>query len=718
MKWRRQIIRTLFVPLLLLSASPAAVSQVANWKQIVIPPLPAFHPQQPKRIELANGMVIFLQPDHELPFISGRARIRGGSREEPAAKTGLASIYGRSWRTGGTTTQTGDALDDYLESRAAQVETFGGLDSTSVSWDCLKGDFDDVFKVVVDVLRHPEFREDKIALAKRQIDTGIARRNDDSSSIAAREAAMLGYGKDSPYARIPEYSTVAAVTRDDLVAWHKTYVRPNNIILGVTGDFDPDAMEAKLKAAFDSWQRGPALPKFQAAIEPAKPGIYFVEKDDVNQSEIQMVELGTRRDNPDFYAIEVLNELFGGSFASRLVEDIRTKRGLAYEVGGGIGTSFDHPGLVRIDMGTKSGTTVAAIQALDEDIDGLKKNPPTTEELKKSKDDILNSFIFEFDSKSKVLAERMGYEFYGYPADFLERYREGIEKVTKADVERVAEKYIHKDRLAVLVVGKASDFDKPLATLGKVTTLDITIPPLNAGQAAAPAASNEEGKGLIAKIVEGLGGAEKVNSVKSVRAEAKLYFKSPQGDWATTGLVTIVYPDHLMQQIKTPRGEPVTMVASPTSAFAAAPEGTRDLPGWWRQDMLDDIKRDPIYLAQHADDPKFVFSASGTEKIGGVEAAILDISGEGASVRWFVDPATGRLLRARWQSTGPQGPLDGQTDYSDWRAMDGVTLPFKQTTTGNGVANSEEMQKLEINPAVDMKIFEKPAAKEPGGAHP
>jgi len=468
------------VPVLTLSLCsflPAAEGQVADWRQIVIPPLPAFNPQQPRRVELPNGMVIFLQEDHELPFIRGTARIRGGSRDEPATKIGLAAIYGQVWRTGGTRSRTGDDLDDYLEARAARVETGGGIDSTSISLDCLKDNFDEVFKIFVELLREPEFRDDKVPLAKNQLDTGIARRNDEPAGVAAREAQKLGYGANSPYARQPEYATVAAVTRDDLVNWHNTYVHPNNVILGVVGDFDSKTMEEKIRTAFDSWPKGPAPAPPQVSFNGPKPGMYLVQKDDVNQSNIRMVELGTRRDNPDYYAITVFNEIFGGSFSSRLVEDVRTKKGLAYHVGGGIGTAFDHPGLFQISMGTKSGTTAAAIDALYEEIDGLKTRPPTEEELKRAKDSILNSFVFEFDSKGKVLQERMSYEFYGYPADFLERYRAGIEKVSLEDVQRVAQKYVHKDGLAVLVVGKAADFDKPLTSFGPVADIDISIPP-------------------------------------------------------------------------------------------------------------------------------------------------------------------------------------------------------------------------------------------------
>ncbi|HEY1262405.1 MAG TPA: pitrilysin family protein, partial [Terriglobales bacterium] len=306
---------------------------------------------------------------------------------------------------------------------------------------------------------------------------GISRRNDEPSGIASRESIKLAYGTNNPYARVPEYATVAAVTRQDLLDWHKAHVYPNNIILGIVGDFDSAAMEAKLRQLFGSWQKGPPLPKVEIAFNSAKPGYYLVPKEDVNQSSIRMVGMGIRRDSPDYYAAEVFNEAFGGSSTSRLVRNIRSAQGLAYSVGGGIGTAFDHPGILRLVMGTKSQTTIESIQSLFQQIDNLKTKPFSEDELKRAKDAILNAFVFNFDSPDKVLRERMAYEYYGYPADFLERYRAGIEKVTPADVTRVANKYLHKEQLAVLVVGNTAEFDKPLSSLGPVNTIDISIPP-------------------------------------------------------------------------------------------------------------------------------------------------------------------------------------------------------------------------------------------------
>jgi zinc protease len=700
---------SMFVPV------QSAIGQATNWQQIPVPPLPAFHPPQPRRIELKNGMVIFLQEDHELPLISASARIRGGSHNEPASKVGLVDIFGDVWRTGGTKTQTGDQLDDFLEVRAAKVETGGGPDSTSIGLSCLKGDFDDVFKVFVDLMQNPEFRADKLDIAQKQADDGISRRNDEISGIAARESAKLAYGADNPYARVEEYSTIAAITRQDLIDWHKTYVTPNHMILGVSGDFDAAAMEGKLRAAFESWAKGPAMVKDEVKYEPAKPGYYLISKEDVNQSSIQMVTLGTTRKNPDYYAIAVFNEAFGGGFSSRLFNDIRTKRGLAYSVGGGVGTNFGHPGMSRFVVGTKSQSTIESIQALDEDIDGLAKKPLTEDEIKQAKDAILNAFIFRLDSPDKVLAERVIYEFYGYPADWLDKLPAEIQKVTAADVNRVAAKYVHRDQLAVLVVGNTKEFDKPLSSLGPVKKIDITIPPppgVKEDRSEKPTASNEEGKALAAKVVAALGGEAKLAAIKSFKEQITVTQKTPEGNFPMQMEALIVFPDHLHAQMQSPNGT-INIVATPGGAFMALPDGNvQPFPEARKTEMLEQIKRDPIFIAAHSKDSDVFFRAAGTEKVGDIEARIVDVNAAGAAIRWFVDPQSGRILKETYKTLSQSGPVQGETDMDDWKPIAGLTLPLVRHNRQNGEDSSmAEFKSFELNPTVDPKVFEKPAGK-------
>jgi zinc protease len=473
-------------------APTLAAQQEKPWEKIPVPPLHEFKPQQPKRIQLKNGIVLFLQEDHELPFVYGSVLIPGGMRDEDAAKAGLVQLYGETWRTSGTEKTSGDAMDDLLEAKAAHIETGGGGDSTSLAWDSLKGDADQVFALALDLLLHPKFSPEKLQLAQQQAATGIVRRNDDEGQIADREAAKLVYGANSPYTRQPELATIGAVTIADLQAWHDRTIG-GKLIVGVSGDFDPAAMEARLRAAFENLPPVKEPPVRHDTFKPPKQSVFFINKEDVNQSNVQIVGLGTDRRNPDVPALAVMNDIMGGGFASRLFQKIRTELGLAYAVGGGYGFSYDHPATFRVEVLTQSTSTVAATKAALAEIAGLTTKPFTEEELKRAQDNILNSFLFRYDTREKVLAERERLEFYGYPPDYLETYEAALKRVTVADLNAAAKKYIHPAELAILVVGNGPEIKPGLddLNLGPVRPVDITIPQPG-GPAGGPGGAEKE----------------------------------------------------------------------------------------------------------------------------------------------------------------------------------------------------------------------------------
>jgi len=319
--------------------------------------------------------------------------------------------------------------------------------------------------------------------------------------------------------------------------------------------------------------------------------------------------------------------------------------------------------------------------------------------------------VFNFDTPDKVLRERMAYEFYGYPADFLERYRAGVEKVTAADVARIVPKYLHKDQLAVLVAGNASEFDKPLSSLGPVTDVDITIPPPPDAKGETPATaekkeSNPEGKALAAKVAQALGGEAKLKAVKSLKSD----FTLQQRNGSIQAEATIVFPDHMKVDLQTPQGN-FTMVVTPDTAFASAGGmGTQDLPSSRKNESLEQIHRDLVYLSQHVNDPAFSFSTSGTDKSGTTELAIVDVSGPGVVIRWFVDPQSGKIVRETYKSMGQSGPVDSETVLSDWKPVEGLNLPFHRENKQGPDSSSVQFTKIEINPVVDPKMFAKPAA--------
>jgi zinc protease len=331
--------------------------------------------------------------------------------------------------------------------------------------------------LAIDLLFHPRFSADKLELARQQEATGIVRRNDDEADIAGRESAKLVYGVNSPYTRQPELATIAAINLADLQAWHDRSLT-GKLIVGVYGDFDPVAMEAKLRATFEGLPPVKPLPPRHDEFAGPKPGLYFIDKEDVNQSNVEIVGLGTTRSNPDVPTLAVMNDILGGGFGSRLFQKVRTQLGLAYAVGGGLGFDYDHPGMFDVMVLTKSPSTVDATKAALHEIQVMPTGGVTPIELKRAKDDILNSFLFRYDTPEKVLNERERLEFYGYPADYLETYKAAIEKVTVADVDAAAKKYIRPASLAVLVVGNQPEIKPGLDALdlGPIHPIDITIP--------------------------------------------------------------------------------------------------------------------------------------------------------------------------------------------------------------------------------------------------
>ena len=455
-----------------------AIGQVDTVEQLTYPPLPDLHIPQPTRVVLDNGMVVFLLEDHELPIVQVSARIRTGSRLEPADKVGLAALTGTVMRSGGTTTWTGDMLDDYLERKAASIETGIGVTAGSASMTCLIEDFAEIFAVFGDVLQNPRFDQEKLTLAKKKVMAGIARQNDNPGGILSREFAKLIYGDDSPYARVETYATVNNISRQDLVDWHATYVVPNRIILGLVGDFQTEKALDLVKRTFGSWPQGKS---FDDPVVPYQTSttrkVYYVEKDDMTQAKIIIGHLGLTRKHPDYHPVVIINQIVSGSFGARLFSNIRSKKGLAYDVGGGIGFGWDYPATASFSMSTKTDTTQAGIDSLLEEAHKIMETePPTEEEVRKAKTSLLNSFVFSVDSPGKLLGKFLTYEYFGYPADWLSRFRTGIEETTVPQVQQAARTHIKPDQFVILIIGPRQETAPALARYETVEELDISIP--------------------------------------------------------------------------------------------------------------------------------------------------------------------------------------------------------------------------------------------------
>ena len=664
-----------------------AEAQVATVDQLKYPALPAFSLPKPTRTVLPNGLVILVLEDHELPLISVSARIRTGSLLEPAGKVGVASLTGSQMRAGGTQALAPDALDRYLEGRAASIETSIGDDAGSAGMSVLKQDFTDVLQVFSDVLRQPRFDQARLDVAKRSIEAGIARQNDDPNGIAGREFRELMYGDDTPFARQVTYATLQGLTRDDLVAWHARYLHPEQTILAVHGDITTAEAVAAVTKVFGTWPRGPKqVITFPEPRPQSTAGVFEAVKSDVAQSSIRIGHMGTLKStHPDYYAVQVLNEVLSGSFTSRLFSTVRTQKGLAYSVGGSVGSNYTRVAPFAMSTSTKTATTAETIETLIGEARRIVTEPPTEEEIVRAKQSILNSFVFSSATTEQVLGQQVTYEYYGLPSDWLERYRAGIEKVTAADTARVARQYIKPEQFAILVVGPTEGRDKPLTTFGAVKALDISIPeppsaaPVASSSATGPAAE-EAGRALVGKAVDAMGGATALDGVKAYREETTVAATTPQGEIELQSTVLVAPPDRVRQELVTPMGAMTMTIAGASGTVQGGPQGSMPLPETQRTQMLKQVQRSPIFLLQRRGQPGFKAVASGEGTVGETAVTLVSVDVDGDAMTLGIDPKTGQIrsLLARGHRPDRRSgrrahrvrrlPRRGRADHSRTRA--------------------------------------------------
>ncbi len=476
LRWVGLVVITIL--LVVVSRLPAAAATPRHYTELEFAPLPEIQLPEYTRYKLDNGMVVYLMEDRELPLVGGTALIRTGGRLEPGDEVGLAGLVGEVMRTGGTTKHTGDELNQLLEQRAASVETSIGTSSGSASFSTLTEDLDTVFDLFAEVVQQPMFAPEKLELAKRQQAGQIARRNDDPNGITEREFSKLIYGENSPYARTVEYQTLGNISREDLVAFYEKYFHPEQMILGIIGDFDSAKMRSLIQEKFGNWKPAsqPPQPTVPPASQSKQGGIFIVNQPQLTQSNVQIGHLGGQFNSPDYAALDVMNQVLNG-FGGRLFNEVRSRQGLAYSVYGFWSPRFDYPGIFIAGGQTRSDGTVPFIKAVFSEIERLRTTPITAQELASAKDQVLNSFVFNFQDPGQTLSRLMRYEYYGYPEDFLFRYQQAVKATTIEDVQRVAKQYLQPDKIVTLVVGNASAIQPPLTSLSpEVTSVDITIP--------------------------------------------------------------------------------------------------------------------------------------------------------------------------------------------------------------------------------------------------
>lgn len=456
-------------------------------EQLTYKPL-AFQAPRTKdfKATLKNGIPVFIAPDPTgQPLVRINILVRGGSYLNPAGKEGLADLTGALLRMGGTAKMPAEKLDERLEFLAAELNTSLGDTSGRLSLETLEKDVAEGLDLLMQVLTEPAFAQERIDLAKKNARQALDRRNDSVTSIAQVQMPFLLNGEQHFTARDMTAASLESITREDMQAFHARLVHPSNLVVAVSGKVDKKAILGLLNRTLGALKPGKAAvasPKPATPDFTRKPGIYVVDKD-VPQSMVQFAIPGLRRSDSDWHAVQVMNQILGGSgFTSRLMKKIRSDEGLTY----GIGTRFSEGAYWRGDLScgfqTKNASVAYAMRLALDIIEGMKAAPVPAEELKVIKDGIIEAFPSQFSNRQAIANLFANEQLTGWPEDFYANYREKILGITPADVQRVAKKYLNPEQMVLLVVGKANEAeagDKAHpGTLAEVVKLPLTRLPL------------------------------------------------------------------------------------------------------------------------------------------------------------------------------------------------------------------------------------------------
>ncbi len=475
----RTLVYIIVAIIALIGFSPVNAEEISS---LTYPPLGPINLPDIEEVKLDNGMRLYLLEDKTLPLIEASVRIHGGSYLEPAEKIGLASLVGELLRSGGTEKWSADELDELLEGIGAYAETSSDIIAGSLKLMMLSSQKELAVEVMAEILRRPRFEESRFEQAMIGAKSMISRRNDQPDDIGAREFEKLLYGAQSVYARHSEYSTLKVISRDDLKAFHQRVYRPENVQMAIWGDFNRKEILALVKKYFGNWEKGKEpLPEFPKVEYSFDQRVAVVDLPDSKQTNAYIGHIGGRLFDEDHPHRIVMNNILGVGFGSRLFNQVRSKAGLCYSVYGVYTANLSYPGMFYNYVATKNETAAKAVRMIIDEIKRFQKEPPTADELKTAKDRYLNSFVFNFDEKQKVIERLVYYDFFNLPRDFLNKQKEMVEATTAENVLAAANKYLKPETLRILVVGNQKAFDEPLEKLenGKPEVLDVTIPPEN-----------------------------------------------------------------------------------------------------------------------------------------------------------------------------------------------------------------------------------------------
>jgi zinc protease len=727
--------RTIVLSLATLAIATAAAAQVAEWPS-ERPPRPlaarqvSFPPYQVRT--LSNGLQVIAVSHHEQPAVSLRLIIRAGGAQDPVARPGVAYLAA-SLLDQGTTTKNAEQIATTIDSIGGAIGSGALSDLTFINAAVMKDSLGLALDIMSDLARNPAFATDEIERQRQQILSGLKVSYDDPDYLAGVVFDRLVYGFH-PYGK-PDSGTpasISAVTREDLVAFHKRWFGANNAILAIVGDVTADEAFAGAERAFGSWGRV-ELPS-NKVDDPPPPTrrVVIIDRPGAVQTEIRVGNIGLPRRHPDYLALDIAMKILGGEGGNRLHRVLRSERGLTYGASADLNALKDTGDIVA-ETDTRSETTGEALRLIVDEIFRLQRQRVQSRELNDAQEYLTGSFPLTIETPSAIALQVLNAVFYGLDLNDLQTYRERVNLVTVDDIQRVAQQYLRPDRLSIVLVGDASVFAKQLAGVGfdqveriPISELDLASPDLRhhasptpgriepmafRSQPSAPPGSDV--RDLVARAVAAKGGLERLRSIRTVKASATVtVLDGPSGRVDIPTTTSIAYPGGFRIDAQTPAGPLVQAFSNGEFWVQEGRRGAQQAPTAFAEEMRGNVQRDAVPMLLALRDGKLSATSLPDVTKDGRALKVIVVKGAGMRpVSVMLDPESALIVRQRFLGPGI-GPGAAVTEeaFSDYRDVNGLKVAFRATVYRNGAPVLERvLHTFELNVPLASSLFSKPS---------
>ena len=705
---------------------------------------------------LSNGLQVVAVLHHEQPAVTMRLLIRAGTSSDPKSKLGLAHLAA-SLLDQGTKSKTAEQMNDEIDFIGGAMGAGAATDLTFCNMVVMKDSFEKGMRMLSELAREPAFAPAEIERQRQQMLSGLQVSLEDPEYIANSVFDRLVYGfhpYGMPTNGTPE--TLASLTRDDLVAYHRRHFAPNNAILAIVGDVTAEEAFATAKKVFGDWDKKDlSADKFIQPPDPTRR-VVVVNKPDSVQTEVRVGHLGIPRTHPDYMAVNLAIRILGGEGSNRLHQVLRTERGLTYGAQANMDTLKD-AGDFEAETNTRSEATGEVLKLIVDEFWRIQRERVSERELADAKAYLTGSFPLTIETPESIAMQVVNVLFYGLPLEHLQNFRERVNAVTVDDIQRVARALLRPDRLSIVLVGNASAFASQLRGVGFDTFETVELGDLDlmaANFRRAKARAQQDGAGragwaagagwigraggaalnyhqaplgsrpsvepsaderakaeaLLDKIIAAKGGLEKLRALKTIVVKQTLTTQTPQGDATAETSNYIQYPDRFRIVTETPNGT-MAQASDGKQVWMTDARGLHDAPEPLVREFRAALRRDPIALLLAAKEGKLTarLLPETTDKEG-QGSAVLELSATDLNpIVLEVDRTTSLIRRQSYRTDAPGRPLVEES-FSDYRPVDGIQIAFRASRKSGPLAVDRRVTDVKINTAVDPALFSRPSS--------